>query len=913
MDNNETYLDDEHIKLTDLLEVEVLQFAQDTVSRMARMATLLTDEEGVPITKGSRFSRLCMDFCRQTPEGRKRCEACDKMGAITSLEQNKAVYYFCHANLVDFAAPIMLNGRIIGSFIGGQVLSAPPDLEAMRKTAREIGVDEEEFVKAAQENSIIPLSAIERCTNFIYDFAQILSTLAYKAYVAKRESMIAYRAATAKTDFLANMSHEIRTPMNAIIGMSQIALREEMSDRARDYINQVVSSANMLLTIINDILDYSKLEAGKMSVVEEEYSPVNLIREVSSIISERALEKDIEFIIDFDPTLPSIVYGDDVRIKQIILNLANNAVKFTNEGHVMLRVWQTAVDSNTIMLHGSVIDTGIGIKKENIGKLFNSFEQVDSKRNRKVEGTGLGLAIVKDLVESMHGTISVQSEYEVGSVFSFEIPQKVLNSVRCVDLLSDCPCVVGLFHGTYYRQQIQKSMEILGAQYIEASSADFSKYLEENKEDDTFAFADYIFVEESFLPENYKIPSESGSSRFVVVCDQNSRYTGADNQIVLRKPISIIEIAAVLQNKNIRGQSLPEPEENLLFKAPKARALIVDDNDVNLSVAVGLLEPLEIQLDTADSGIKALEMVSQRMYDIIFMDHMMPEMDGVEVTQAIRSFHPEYSKTPIIALSANVLNSSRELFMSSGMDDFVAKPIEFSALVSCLKKWLPEEYIIPVDAMAPFEDQKNLPTKDKLSGIHFLDTKYALSLLKSESLYWKVLKDYYQMIEKKRAKIKSCEENEEIGTYILEVHALKSSSKQIGALSLSKKAENLEAIAKRHDISSIHRLTDELLEEYRNLETSLAPYFYDADGDPQTTVKKETVSMDTGMIQDVLNNISEAIDELDLDRAETVSQQFNDYELTGVNREYADKIAACISDMDLDSCIELISKWRQEL
>lgn len=897
-------IDEENLKLTDLLTVDELQKAQDSFSKMARLAAIMTDEDGVPITRQSNYSRLCSEFCRKSPEGRKRCENCDKSGAILAMEQKKSVYYFCHANLVDFAAPIMLNGRMIGGIVGGQVLAKEPNLDSMRKIAREIDVDEDEFVEAAKETNIIPLNAIERCANYMYEFADLLSDMAYKAYVARREAEVALRAATAKTDFLANMSHEIRTPMNAIIGMSQITLREEMSPQARTNIEQIRSSADMLLTIINDILDYSKIEAGKMAIVEAEYTPVALVKEVTSIIANRIGDKELEFIVDYDPTIPTSLMGDDVRIKQIIVNLANNAVKFTPAGQVLLSLKKKIIDREHIMLCCSVQDTGIGIKEEHIKKLFNSFEQVDSKRNRKIEGTGLGLAIVKRLIDSMGGEIKVESEYEKGSTFSFEIPQAVVQNLRSIEPLNDCPNVLGVISNPYVKAQMEKNMRLLGAQYMSIDENMFYDMLENDS-------IDYVFIEEALVSSKLlEFIYDQENTKLVIISSINSnKYKTEHNIVVMRKPISVINTSAILQNISIDVEKIDDSDSVLDFVAPDAHVLVVDDNEVNLTVAAGLLEPLNMHIDTAENGMVAIEMVNAKQYDIIFMDHMMPEMDGIETTQMIREYHPEYENIPIVALTANALAGNKELFLKAGLNDYVAKPIELPNIVEVLKKWLPQEKMQPVDVTMPkISAAKKDVDEGGLSSLSFLDTKYSLNLLKSESLFWKVLKNYYNMIDKKTQKIKEYEETEKIGDYIVEVHALKSSSKQIGALALSRKAEYLEMAGNRHEISTIHKMTDELLVEYKNLQNALAPYFVEEE-------KLEEVStdevVDDAKIKDVLQCIREAIDELDLDKVEEVLGQIHQYREEDLER--VSRIKEAVQDMDIDACLGLVDEWETQL
>lgn len=429
---------------------------------MARMAALITDENGDPLTEGSNFSDFCSNFCRKSPIGRVRCEKCDRDGALKVLETGKPVWYFCHANLVDFAAPIMLEGRMIGTMVGGQVLSEEPDYEKMRGIARELELDEEAFVEAAKRTQIVPKAAIERATNFIYEFSLVISEMAYKTYETIRLSKL---AVSQKSDFLANMSHEIRTPMNAVLGMAEMALREEMTPQAKQYIRQIRSSGKHLLVIINDILDFSKIESGKLDILKAEYEPLSMVNDLINIVNTRIGSKPLEFTLDLDPGIPRKLYGDSVRIHQVLLNLLNNAVKFTERGEVHLALSYEYIDDETIMLRAVVRDTGIGIKPEDMGKLFQSFQQVDSKRNRNIEGTGLGLAISKQLLKLMNGSIRVESKYNSGSAFYVELPQRVVSrepSVPCADSGKTAALLVG---NEYIRGQLCRDLRSLHVEY----------------------------------------------------------------------------------------------------------------------------------------------------------------------------------------------------------------------------------------------------------------------------------------------------------------------------------------------------------------------------------------------------------------------------------------------------------------
>ena len=682
--------------------------------------------------------------------------------------------YHCHTGLVDFAAPIMANGKMIGSFIGGQIRTTELDEDRLLEIADEIGVDPQEYLTAAKKIRLVEEEELKRAGEFLYKISNILSNMAYNRYQVLQANKEIERAAQMKSDFLANMSHEIRTPMNAVIGMAQMALREELPSNARTYINQIISSGKTLLTIINDVLDFSKIESGKMDIEETEYEPMSVINDVSNMIMTRVMDKDVELILDIASDLPRKLYGDSNRIKQIMINIANNAVKFTKEGQVVLKVGFECIGEEEILLLISVSDTGIGIKKEDMERLFESFQQVDSKRNRNIEGTGLGLAICKKLLELMNGKIWVESEFGKGSTFSVCIPQRVLDTRPSV-IIRDNEMILatGLIKNVFVKQQMEKDMKKLRIHY---QTLDTEEYL------DKAAGAQFLFVEKALYTEKVRhfIEIHPDLDAVMLIDFSDSVRSDYGNLIVIKKPLYVLNLAGIFNHEDI-SVNADISESVFDFTAPEAQILIVDDNPVNLTVTEGLLKPLEMKIDTAAGGEEAVEMISKKKYDLIFMDHMMPELDGVETTHIIRRFHKEYDSVPIIALTANAVDGVKEMFLNEGMNDFVAKPIEMSRILAKLQKWLPQEKIYKVRNKMAQEET----TKMKIEG---LNTGRALQFLGSEKLYWSVLKDYYHMIDKKADLIKTLEEKEEWKRYMIEVHALKSISKQIGAEELSKLA-----------------------------------------------------------------------------------------------------------------------------
>lgn len=897
------------LRLTELIEVEILQKMQDAFAKMTGMAALTTDENGAAITEGTNFSTFCTDYCRKSAVGVKRCEECDKKGALMALEKKGPVAYYCHAGLIDFAAPIMLNGTMIGGFIGGQVLTQKPNHETMRKIAAEIKVDPEGFLMAADETNIVERERIEKATEAIYEFAEILTDMAYKAYVSRQLSKEAMQAASLKADFLANTSHEIRTPMNAIVGMAQLALREQLPNTAREYINQIVSSSQILLTIINDILDFSKIESGKMTITEDVYSPVSMLRDIVNIIITRIGDKDVELLIDIEPTIPKELLGDSVRLQQIIVNLANNAVKFTKNGKVVISMHYQRKSKDEILLQCSVEDTGMGIKKEDFDKLFESFQQLDSKRNRGVEGTGLGLVIVRNLLELMNGRLSVESEYGMGSIFFFELPQKIITDEPSIDYHCDQTGVAALISNSYVRDQLKKDVERYGALFFEESSPEKIMELSE------MGKIHFLFIERMALTQEIEdLLSRQPDLTVVLISSMQGMQNGMwDNFVQIKKPIHAANLVRIFEHEDIHMSSAASNGDLISFIAPEAEVLIVDDNAINLTVAEGLLEPLQMKIDRALSGKEAIDMISNKHYDIILMDHMMPEIDGVETTHIIRSFHPEYDDVPIIALTANALAEKQAMFIKEGMNDFIAKPIEMPVILDKLKKWLPAGKVVSIQTENAGGSAASmvLPSakKEKVSVINIegLDTGYALELLGSEKLFWAVLKDYYHALPKKMDRIDEYEKKEQWKEYTIEVHALKSTSRQVGAIKLSERAENLEDAGNRNDGDMIHALTGELLLQCRYYQEILRPYF------PEEDRTADHGKITEEVLREAFAKIREALEELDMDTAGEMVLKLAEYSYDEWQEKLLMEIENAVENMDVEQCEEIIEKWEDGL
>lgn len=806
----------------------------------------------------------------------------------------KPVSYFCHANLVDFAAPIMLGDQMIGSFIGGQVLSEEPDYDKMREYAKELGVDEKGFIEAARKAQIVPKAAIERSTNFIYEFAGIISDMAYKSYETIKLSKQAMQAAAHKSDFLANMSHEIRTPMNAVLGMAEMALREEMTPQAKQYIRQIRSSGKNLLVIINDILDFSKIESGKMNIVPVVYEPLSIVNDLANIVNTRIGSKRIEFTVDFDPAMPRKLYGDNIRIQQILLNLLNNAVKFTEHGEVHLAVSFSQTDSENIMLKAVIKDTGIGIKKQDMDKLFKSFQQVDSKRNRNIEGTGLGLAISQQLLRLMGGSIHVESEYEQGSTFYVDLPQKIIDTAPSIPEPDSTVRAALIIENEYVLEQIKKDLSRLGIEYSDLVNGE-----------NNFNITDgYIIVEKQLFGESIlKKLAENPELKCLLLAPYDSpNDITAPKVKMLRKPVFPLGLYSALGiGDSILGESDSE-DDNFAFTAPDAHILIVDDNPINLSVACGIIEPLKMQVDTANGASETVDKVKKVKYDIVFMDHMMPGVDGIETTHIIRRLIRGYENVPIIALTANAVGGTKELFLQEGMNDFVAKPIELKEIVAMIKKWLPKEKIIPVMA----NEAKAIPEAPKNTlTIEGLNTAQAISLLGSEKLYMQILREYYLAIDKRAAIIKQALQNDDIKGYTIEVHSLKSTSRQIGADTLADLAARLEKAGNDRDTVLIREKTDDLLALYMECKNIIAPLF------PELSAKEEISLADAKTVSELLDKMTEALESMDTLAMDEVLEKMSEYKFTPEQTQCFEKLKTASEAFDVDMCSSIVEIWRQ--
>lgn len=522
----------------------------------------------------------------------------------------------------------------------------------------------------------------------------------------------------AKSNFLANMSHEIRTPINTVLGMDEIIIREATEDQVVEYAENIRDAGTTLLSLVNDLLDFSKIECGKMEILPVEYEIASVLNEVINMFEIKVANKGLELHTFIAEDIPYLLFGDDVRLRQIMINLLSNAVKYTNEGNITLKVsWSEAGDSS-INLIISVTDTGIGIKDEDMEKLFLSFERIEERRNRNIEGTGLGLSITRQLLELMGTDLKVQSTYGAGSTFSFVLKQGIRD-----------------------RKPIGKFRE---------------KY--------------------AYSREKHK------------------KYRTS-------------------------------------FVAPNARILVVDDNAMNISVVEGLLKSTQIQVDKAYGGLEALELCEQKYYDLILMDHMMPNIDGIETLHRLKATDGPNNDTPVIVLTANAVSGAKEMYESEGFIDYMSKPIQGKPLEDKILQYLPENRYVLVEYDKVEQDlysklwdavSKEIKKEYKFKQI---DVRSAVESAEgSKETFRFLLQSFHDNSEKNKNDIATSFAEEDFKNYTIYVHALKSTSKMIGALDLSEKAKALEMAGKDNDIDFIKANHEEIIPLYENVMKEITDY-----------------------------------------------------------------------------------------
>jgi signal transduction histidine kinase/CheY-like chemotaxis protein len=625
----------------------------------------------------------------------------------------------------------------------------------------------------------------------------------------------AEQAAQAKSDFLANMSHEIRTPMNAIIGLSHLATLVSDDPKLRSYLERIHQSSQHLLSIINDILDFSKIEAGKMTLDTEDFSLEQTLDNLLALLWDKADAKGLELLLDIDPSLPDKLNGDALRLGQILINFASNAVKFTEAGNVLVRARKLSETDSHVKVQFDVEDTGIGIPADDFTQLFKPFHQLDSSSTRRFEGTGLGLTISKNLIELMGGELKILSEPGIGSTFSVEL--SLAKSAAPKEAPFDTSTLRGkqvllVDDNADARAILEKQLRNLALNVTSVDSGAAALDLTHPQDGEAKVF-DIILLDWKMpglcgieTAEQIRLWPLAPQTKLVLLCTHNKQAIGANAEILfdalISKPIIASElyetVSSLFKNTYVRAEQSTALDLSAYKKLAGCRVLLVDDNDINQDVVKELLYLIKAKVTTANNGQEALELLERLPFDIVLMDVQMPVMDGMEATRHLR-VQQRFDRLPIIAMTAGTLMGDRERCLSVGMNDYISKPIYPEILYSTMLRWHTQTltqqptFAPPIKAKEHNSTSESTRVLSRLYRISGLDVDQALErLLNNETLYLKLIKRFVNERRTIADDIERAVAEHNFSQALYQAHSFKSLAGTIGAVELQALALQIE-------------------------------------------------------------------------------------------------------------------------
>ncbi len=784
-----------------------------------------------------------------------------------------------------------------------------------------------------------------------------------------------------KDDFMVNISHEIRTPINAVCGMSEAILQENLPESVRRDIVDIQTAGRNLLSTVSNILDFSELESGKMELAEESYNITSTITDIINMALTMENGKKLELIVDCDANLPSNLVGDEQKLRRIVMNLLENAIKFTREGGVVLRI-KSRRELYGINLMISIRDSGIGMKQADMEKIFTSFSQLNSKRNREEGGIGLGLSITQALVRNMGGFITVESTPGSGTEFQCTIPQKVLDETPIVSiknkghLFAACYINMDKYNFSIVREGYEKCIRHMAEQFgILFRICQNLSELKRRIEHENFS---HIFISwDEYCEDRAFFEHLAAELTVVLILDYDQEPHVRSNMLRIYKPFTVLSIAAVFNGQKVLQRDAQHPDLKHRFIAPEARVLIVDDNAMNLKVMARLLLPYQIKVSMASSGQEALHKLDSMEYDCVFLDHMMPDMDGVETLHKIRQKPGAYFQSlSVIAFTANAIGGAREMFIEEGFDDFIAKPIELSVLERMLRRYIPvrKQLAVPEEdaplpgmsdtdtpgtAAGPISAPPAMPTDDTAAaGIDAAsdfpapaDDTAALDALEMAGINIRqgisycgdreglreIILIYHAEGGKRNQQLSEFFRNQDWKNYVITVHALKSNSKGIGANELAELALKLEMAGKENRVDYILEHHEELLERHEALLHALAANtFLYPDGchdsakascAPQTVnppaaaspfsapVSKQTLpDTDSKAFTALIAPLREKLDSFEGEGLDAILQQLGTHCYHGLSlSEMTAEIQTRINDFDFLGASDVLDLWEEKI